>query len=264
MGEEPRSVGFEAEDVAINFIRSLGYQILEAPNEEFNIDCLAEFPPVIGYRGLRRPRHSLDGLTAFEIKSETCSRAKIDNFERKILQYNANVSNRQIKCGIFFIDRKISNVMHRYMESKGIYGWDARRLSFYENKLRIFNKWMDYGITTEIIIDDSTSYLRCFSPFDKEKVLMRLSIFFDDHAHVLSVARIRGFLEKIRKQSLCPLIDNGLVPINSWVEFHALGGGRNPVRDLSFLKSEWMKFGINLTIGTFHNYRTFPQLTRLA
>lgn len=261
MGERPRSIGFEAEDVAINFIRSLGYQIVEAPNEEFNIDCIAEFPPVIGYRGLQRPRHSLDGLTAFEIKSNTCSKARINNFERKITRYN-EAHDKKIRCGIFFIDRKISNSMHRYMEEKRIYGWDSNRLNFYRNKLRIFNNWMDYGITTELIIDERTSYLRCFSPFDKERILMRIAIFFDDHAHVLSIAKIRDILEKIRAESFSPLISNGLVPVNTMVEFHALGGGRNPVNDLSSLICEWEKIGVKLSIGNFYDYRAFPSLTR--
>lgn len=262
MGERARSIGFEAEDVAINFIRSLGYQIVEAPNEEFNIDCIAEFPPVIGYRGLQRPRHSLDGLTAFEIKSSTCSKTKIDNFKRKITRYNEATSDKKIQCGIFFVDRKISNSMHRYMEERRIYGWDTNRLNFYRNKLRIFNNWMDYGITTELIVDEHASYLRCFSPFDKEKILMRIAIFFDDHAHVLSVAKIKDILEKIKAESLYPLINNGLVPVNLWVEFHALGGGRSPVNDLLSLICEWERIGIKVSIGNFYNYRTFPSLTR--
>lgn len=263
MGEEPRSIGFEAEDIGINFIRSLGYEILDAPNEEFDLDCVAEFRPVIGYRGLRRPRYSPAGLTAFEIKSQVASRSRIAKFERKILRYNQSTSDRQIMGGIFVIDRRISNAMHKCMEPKGIYGWDSRRLSFYENKLRIFNEWMDHGITTEIIVDDRTSYLRCFSPFSNERILIRFSVFFDDHCHVLSVSRAKEIMEEIRQQSLSPLADAGLVPIETLFEFHSLGGGKNPSLDLSFLRLDWRRAGINVIFGLFKNYRTFPQLARV-
>jgi len=41
-------------------------------------------------------------------------------------------------------------------------------------------------------------------------------------------------MEKIRQQSLSPLADAGLVPIETLFEFHALGGGKNPLPDLGF------------------------------
>jgi len=122
---------------------------------------------------------------------------------------------------------------------------------------------LDRGITTEIIIDDWTSYLRCFSPFSEERILLRFSVFFDNHCHVLSVSRVKNIMDKIRQQSLSPLADADLVPIETLFEFHALGGGKNPLPDLAFLKLDWRRVGINVIFGSFKNYRAFPQLARV-
>lgn len=89
MGEEARSGGIEAEQKAIPFIRSLGYEICKAPCEEYDIDCIADFrygSPQ--HKSLKRPRFSPDGLTAFEITSKRVSTNKFTDFSKKIRLYN--------------------------------------------------------------------------------------------------------------------------------------------------------------------------------
>lgn len=265
MGEEARSRGIEAEQKAIPFIRSLGYEICKAPCEEYNIDCIANFETRSpSYKSLKKPRFSPDGLTAFEITSKRVSTKKFTDFSEKIRHYSADHSNAPIAGGILLTDKDISTAMYDRMKNENIFGWGSHRYVFYKQKIRVFGSWNAlHGTTTEIPINTDTSYLRCFCP-DDEKLLFRFAIFFDDHSRVLSVSKAKGIMEKIKENSLSPLVDRGMLPINALFEYHALGGIRDLRRDLLNFASEWKKEGITIFLpeeeSPFKNYRTFPAL----
>ena len=265
MGEEARSRGIEAEQKAIPFIRSLGYEILEAPCEEHDIDCIADFRSGIPqHRSLKRPRFSPDGLTAFEITSKRVSTKKFMDFSRKIRRYNNAYPDDPISGGVLLTDRDVSNAMYNSMRTEDIFGWGSHRYVFYKQKIRIFSSWEElHGTTTEIPIDDNTSYLRCFCPHD-EKVMFRFAIFCDDHARVFSVSKVKEIMTSIKENSLSPFIDRGMLPMNVLFEYHALGGIRDLRRDLLNFISRWKRAEITVFLpeedNPFKNYRTFPAL----
>lgn len=265
MGEEARSRGIEAEQKAIPFIRSLGYEICEALCEEYDIDCIANFRSGSPQRkSLKRPRFSPDGLTAFEITSKRVSTKKFTDFSGKIRRYNTAHSNAPIVGGVLLTDKDVSKTMYDSMRNENIFGWGPHRYVFYKQKVRIFGSWSAlHGTTTEISIDDTTSYLRCFCPHD-EKLLFRFAIFFDDHARVFSVSKVKDIMEKIKEDSLFPLIDRGMLPINVLFEYHALGGIRDLRGDLLNFANKWKEEEITIFLpeeeNPFKNYRTFPAL----
>jgi hypothetical protein len=262
MGEEPRSRGIEAEDKAWKLIRALGYEIYEQPNEEYDIDCIAKFntelPP---YRSVKRPRYSPSGLTAFEVTSQRITQKKFTTFKEKLVEYNAHNAGSEIG-GVILTDKSISNSMYSKMRVQEIFGWGPSRVVFYWQKVRIFGSWSAYGTVTEIEVDNDISCLRCFSP--SSDYLFRFAIFFDDHAHVLSPAKTKAIMEKIREKSISPLIEQGLSPINVWFEYHALCDIKDLTKDLLSFVDKWRKDEIVVFIPpkdeAFKGYRTFPAL----
>lgn len=263
MGEEARSRGIEAENKAWNLIRALGYETCDLPNEEYDIDCIARFntelPP---NKSLKRPRFSPLGLTAFEVTSQRVSERKFTRLKEKIVRYNEDHSDSRITGGIVLTDKTISNSMYDHMKSQDIFGWGSSRVVFYWQKIRIFGSWSTYGIVSEIELDDNTSFLRCFSPGSEQ--LFRFAIFVDDHAHVLSPAKTKLIMERIREHSLSPLIERGLSPVNVWFEYHALGGIRDLTEDLLSFVNRWRRNEIVVFMPppdeAFKGYRTFPAL----
>ncbi len=263
MGEEPRSRGIEAEDKAWKLIRALGYEICEQPNEKYDIDCIAKFNSELPlHKSLKKPRFSPSGLTAFEVTSQTITQKKISAFKEKLVKYNADNTSSEISGGVILTDKSISNSMYDKMKKQDIFGWGSSRVVFYWQKIRIFGSWSAYGNVTEIEVDDDISYLRCFSP--TSDYLFRFAIFFDDHAHVLSPAKTKAIMEKIREKSISPLIEQGLSPINVWFEYHALGGIKDLTKDLLSFVDKWRKDEIVVFMPpqdeAFKGYRTFPAL----
>lgn len=261
MGEEARSRGIEAEDKAWNLIRALGYEICDLPNEEYNIDCIAKFNTGLPLnRSLKRPRFSPPGLTAFEVTSQRISERKFTRFKQKIVRFNEDHSGSEISGGILLTDKSISNSMYQRMKNQDIFGWGSSRVVFYWQKIRVFGSWSAYGTTTEIEIDEVTSVIRCFTSSSEQ--LLRFAIFFDDHAHVLSPAKTKAIMERIRGQSLSSFIELGLTPINVWFEYHALGGVRDLTEDLLSFINEWRRNEIVVFVPdeAFKGYRTFPAL----
>lgn len=261
MGEEPRSRGIEAENKAWKLIRALGYEVCDLPNEEYDIDCIATFNsgrPL--NRSLKRPRFSSHGLTAFEVTSQRVSEKKFTKFKRKITSYNEEHSDSQISGGILLTDKPISSSMYERMRNQGIFGWGSSRVVFYWQKIRIFNSWSAYGAVNEIEIDEVASYLRCFSPNSEQ--LFRFAVFFDDHAHVMSPAKTKNMMEKIKEESFSSFIMQGLTPINVWFEYHSLGGVRDLTEDLLNFINKWRKNEIVVFMpdDAFKGYRTFPAL----
>jgi len=265
MGEEPRSIGIEAENKAWNFLRALGYEIKELNNEEYDIDCLAEFPPSITKYRLLRPRYSPEGLTAYEITAGMLRERKIRRFAEKIAKYNKEHEQNQINGGVLLVDEKISPQMSATMEREKIYGWGSNRHSFYQEKIRIFNTWKEqYGPTAENQINNETTYLRCSTPpptkFDK---LLYFAVFFDDHVHKLSAKTVKDIMYKIRTDSIVPLIECGIIPIHAYFEFHALGGVSDLREDVwKYVIEPWRGEGIIVFTPKepFKNYRAFPAL----
>lgn len=262
MGEEARSRGIEAENIAWNLINALGYEICDLPNEEYDIDAITTFsytsPP---NESLKRPRFSPEGLTAFEVTGQRITTRKFTIFKEKIDRYNEDHQESAINGGILLTDESVSNTMYRQMREQDIFGWGSSRVVFYWQKIRIFNSWRAFGTVAEMELDQHTSYLRCFSP-DSEQIF-RFAIFFDDHAHILSPARTRSIMNGIREQSLTPFIDQGLTPLNVWFEYHALSSVREDLaKFLVPFISIWRDDGITVFMpdDAFKGYRTFPAL----
>lgn len=262
MGEEARSRGIEAENVAWNLINALGYEICDLPNEEYNIDAIGVFntgsPP---NRSLKRPRFSPEGLTAFEVTTQRIRTRKFTTFREKMDSYNGDHQDATIGGGILLTDESVSNAMYEQMRERDIFGWGSSRVVFYWQKIRLFNSWRAFGTVTEVELDQYTSYLRCFCPSHEQ--IFRFAIFFDSHAHVLSPTRTRSIMETIREQSLAPFIDQGLTPLNIWFEYHALSSVREDLaRFLVRFINTWRNDEIIVFMpdDAFKGYRTFPAL----
>jgi hypothetical protein len=261
MGERARSVGSEAETKAWKFLESLGYRIEEKNNEAYDIDGLGRFLPKIR-GGFTRPRYAPDGLTAFEVTEETLRKTKVTEFRDKIRRYNAGISEK-IKGGVLLIDQKISPSMMTFMRNEKIWGWGNSRHSLYKAKLGVFNAWKEIGLTSEIAVDESTSFLRCSTPpptmSDK---LLRFAVFFDDDFVKLSLRKVTEILSKIRENSISPLMNIGVSPLNIHLEFHSVGGVSITEQDFEEnLVKSWRTEEINI-MGkcVFSDYRTFPSM----
>lgn len=212
--------------------------------------------------GLTRPRYAPDGLTAFEVTEETLRKTKVTDFRNKIQRYNASNSYK-IKGGVLLIDQKISLSMMTFMKNEGIWGWGISRQSLHKAKLGVFNAWKEIGVTSEIALDENTSFLRCSTPppttSDK---LIRFAVFFDDDFVKLSLRKVTEIMGKIKENSISPLISVGVSPLNIHLEFHSVGGVSITEEDFEeHLVKSWRTEEVNV-IGkcVFSDYRTFPSL----
>lgn len=262
MGEEARSRGIEAENIAWSLINALGYEICDLPNEEYDIDAITTFNPSSPpNESLKRPRFSPEGLTAFEVTGQRITTKKFTIFKEKIDRYNEDHQESAIDGGILLTDESVSNTMYRQMREQDIFCWGSGRVVFYWQKIRISNSWRAFGTVTEVELDQYTSYLRCFSPSYEQ--IFRFAVFFDDNVHVLSPLKTRNIMERIREQSLAPFINQGLTPLNVWFEFHALSSVREDlarflVRFISIWRND--KIIVFMPDDAFKGYRTFPAL----
>ena len=265
MGERSRNIGSEAERKAWKFLRNLGYKILDTNIEEYDIDCLAEFPPRIGKYMPAKPRYAPEGLTAFEVTEEPLRTTKIDSFRNKILRYNSENTQDRIGGGILLVDQRIPIGMMKYMKDQNIWGWGSSRLRFYQEKMRTFNAWKDtYGQTSEIPLDEEVSYLRCSTPpptkLDK---LLYVALFFDDSFHRLSARRVTETMTRIREDCILPILNANIVPINIHFECHSIGGIGDLEEDFhKHIVEEWRKDRINVkpAMNPFRDYRTFATM----
>jgi len=267
MGERARRIGIEGESKAWDFLRALGYQILELNNEKYNIDCLARFPNKTCEKELCRPCYSPEGLTAFEITAkERLQKRKILDFESKIARYNANHPNNRIAGGVLLVDQKISNSMSEFTESKHIFAWGSNRQSLYGEKIRLFREWRKHFYVRhiyEIPLDKMTTYLRCSTPpptqFDE---LFHYAIFCDNQFKSLQVKDVVEIMERV-KEKLVPFVEYGVEPLKVYFEFHVLGGVSARLEDVQkAIVSPWADEGIlvNLPVDAFKDYQTFPTL----
>lgn len=266
MGERAKSIGEEAEDKVWNFLDSLGYNIQETNNEEYNIDCIAESPPENPKYGMAKPRYSPDGLTAFEVKESTVTKEKVKEFRRKVLKYNRkNPSQKRFKGGIFLVDRRISPKMLEFMKRRQIWGWGIQRQRLYREKIRIFDYWKPRAFITEIPVDTTCSYLRCSTPPPtRSKTLINFAVFFDDTLHKLSSIRVEKVMTKIKKDAISPLMNHGIRPINVFFEFYSIGGLSKRLREETYktVIEPWKDEYISVFVkkNPFEDYRAFSTL----
>jgi hypothetical protein len=261
MGERARSIGSEAETKAWKFLESLEYKIEEKNNEEYDIDGIARFLPKIR-GGFTRPRYAPDGLTAFEVTEETVRRKKVTDFRDKIQRYNARNSEK-IKGGVLLIDQKISFSMMTFMRSEKVWGWGNSRQSLHKAKLGVFNAWKAMGSTSEVALDESTSFLRCSTapPTSSDK-LLHFAVFFDDDFTKLSLRKVTEILSKVRENSISPLTSVGISPLNIHLEFHSVGGVSLTEQDFEENVVKSLRTEEITVIGkcVFTDYRTFPSM----
>lgn len=261
MGERARNRGIEAEAKTWRFLENLGYRIEERNNEQYDIDGLTRFLPNLT-GGIIRPRYAPDGLTALEVTVETLRRQKITDFRDKIHRYNVDNTAR-IEGGVLVIEQNISRIMMTFMRDGCIWGWGNSRQSLYKAKLGLFNAWKEIGRTSEIALDEETSFLRCSTPppttSDK---LLRFGVFFDDDFTRLSLRKVIEIMDKIKENSLSPLMNIKVSPINVHFEFHSVGGISISEQDFEeHLVKPWRIDGINI-MGkcVFSDYRTLPSM----
>lgn len=266
MGERAKSIGEEAEDKIWNLLKSLGYDIQDTNNEEYDIDYIAETPPEKPKVGLANPRYSPKGLVAFEVRESSISKERVEDFRKKILKYNRENSNK-LSGGIYLVNRRISLVMLEFMRKRKIWGWDDRRLRLYREKANAFNYWFNKkkAFTTEIPIDAYTSYLRISTPPPKKfKHLLYFSVFFDNPAQKLSPKIARYIMEKIKRMSISPLIELGIRPMNVFFEFYSIGGLSKHLREEIYKSviEPWKAEGITVIVKQepFVDFRTFSTL----
>lgn len=231
MGERAKSLGEEAETKIWNLLGSLQYKIEKVNDEEYDIDCIADSPPKNPKYGLAKPRYAPEGLTAFEVTEQTFRKRKIERFRKKILKYNRE-NTEKLKGGVFIVDRRSTTNMLDFMRRRQIWGWGNVRQTLYQKKIDAFNFWKKKGFTTEIPIDATTSYLRCSTPPPvKSKQLLHLSVFFDDHVHKLSPIKVRQVMNKIKTNSMLPLLKLGIRPIYASFRFYSIGGKSERLRE---------------------------------
>jgi hypothetical protein len=261
VGERARSIGSEAETKAWKFLESLGYRIIEKNNEEHDIDGIGRFLPKIR-GGFTRPRFAPDGLTAFEVTEETLRRKKVTDFRDKIQEYNARNSDK-IEGGVLLIDQKISLSMMTFMRNEKVWGWGNSRQRLHRAKLVVFNDWKEIGSTSEVALDEKTSFLRCSTapPTTSDK-LLRFAVFFDDDFTKLSLKKVTEIVSKIRENSLSPLVDVGVSPLNIHLEFHSVGGVSLTEQDFEENIVKSLRTEETNVIGkcVFADYRTFPSM----
>jgi hypothetical protein len=261
MGERARAIGTEAENKAWKFLENLGYKIDEKNNEQYDIDGLGAFLPKIK-GGFTRPRYAPDGFTAFEVTEEALRKTKVTDFRKKIQRYNANHSQK-IKGGVLLVDQKISPTMIDFMKNRHVWGWGNSRHSLYKAKIKLFNEWREIGRTSEIALDESTSFLRCATPppttYDR---LLRFGVFLDDDFTKLSLRKILEIVEKIKANSISPLMNIEVSPLNVSFVFHSVGGVS--ISEAEFeehVAKAWRVYEINIMgKSVFEDYRTFPSM----
>lgn len=266
MGERAKSIGEEAENKVLNFIDSLGYNILETNNEEYDIDCIAESPPIKPHYGLALPRYAPNGLTAFEVKEPNITKKKIEKLRKKILKYNRENPDEKIKGGIYLVDRRITASMLDFMIRKKIWGWGVRRQRLYIEKVRTFNFWKEQeAFISEVPINKTCSYLRCSTPppTDRDQ-LLHISVFFDEPFRKLSPKWLKIAMDRIKKVSIIPLLTIGIRPINIFFEYYSIGGLSKHLREEAYksIVVPWNDEGISVIISTtpFKDYRAFTTL----
>jgi len=265
MGERAKSIGEEAESKIWDFIDLLGYDIEETNVSKFDIDCIAESPPEEPKVGLAKPRYSPSGLVAFEVRESTVSDKKVKDFRRKILKYNSR-NSRKLSGGVYLVDRRISPTMLDFMKRRRIWGWDVRRQRLYAEKKNAFNYWfnVERAFTTEIPVDERTSYLRITTlPPTKLKQLFHFIVFIDDIDHSLSPRTVRTIMNKIKENSITPLIGFGIRPMTVYFEFHSIGGLSQRLSEEIYktVIEPWKDEEITVHVrNPFRDYRAFTIL----
>jgi hypothetical protein len=264
MGERARTIGTEAENKAWNFIESLGYKIEDKNNEQYDIDGLAVFLPKLEREGLIRPRYAPNGYTAFEVTEESFRKTKVTAFRDKIIRYNNDHTEEKIEGGVLLIDQKASPGMITFMKQNGIWGWGSSRQTLYKTKLRVMNEWLEKNhFTSELSMNDDVSFLRCSTPPPTTSDrLLNFAVFVDNDFVKLSMRKTIQILNGIKENSIRPLLEAGIAPVNVHLEFHSVGGVSISEKDLEEnLASLWRTEGINI-MGrcTFSDYRSFPFL----
>jgi hypothetical protein len=266
-GEKPRTIGAEAEKKAWKFLDALGYRILETNNEEYDIDCLAEFPPKITKFGLSKPCYAPEGFTAFEVTEENLNRRKINAFSEKILRYNRAHPQSSINGGVILVDQRISLPLTQFMERLKIWGWDRSRGKLYREKIRTFSTWRSvYKSATELSLDKNVSYIRSSTPppTSSEKLLY-FALFFDDSLHKITTKTIVDAMNRIKAESITPAINCGIRPVNTYFTFYSIGGLSENLREEIWkgIIEPWKAEEIIVftEMEPFNDYRTLPTLT---
>jgi hypothetical protein len=263
MGEQAKNIGHDAEEKIYSLLDALGYETQDSGEEKYNIDAIEESPVDNPRVGLAIPRYAPNGLVAIEVKEPVASKKKVDDFKKKITDYNRD-NNRKLTGGIYIADCKMSESMLEYMKVRGIYGWDQKRLRLYHEKVAMYNYWSfaKKFFVSEVPIDSSTSLLRISTLSRKQ--LLRLSVFFDDSNRKLSPGLLKEILEKIRQNTLSPLLELGIRPLNVYFEFKSIGGMGSRLHEEIYrtVARPWEEQGISVLvdIDSFQDYRTFPTI----
>jgi len=266
MGEKAKSIGEEAEVKIWSFLGSLGYKIHITNEPKYNIDCIAEPPPKNPMYGMAKPLYAPDGLTAFEVKVPAVSQKKVREFRNKILKYNRdNTGDKRLKGGVFLVDHKISPKMLDSMRKQQVWGWGVERQRLYHEKANIFKNFKQKAFITEIPLDERCSYLRCSTPPPtRSKTLLRIVVFFDDEFHILSQIRVRKVMNKIKEDSITPLMNYGIKPLNLFFEFYSIGGLSKYLREEIYktVIEPWKAEQISVFVdkSPFKDFRAFPIL----
>lgn len=270
MGEKTKAIGDEAEDKVLELVRELGYRIEETNNEKYDIDCIAQSPPENPIVGLARPCYSPKGLVALEVRESNSSTSKIDAFSAKIRKYNRE-KKRKLSGGIYIVGRRVSATTLEYMKRRQIWGWDDRRERLYTEKLRAFHYWLRRMterkvFVTEIRTDENFSYLRTsVLPPTKSRQLLYFSVFIDDLNRKLSPEWVEIIMEKIKENSVSPVVRYGMRPLRVAFEFFSIGGLAKNLIEITSRNviAPWKSediFAEFIRKKPFIDYRTFTSL----
>lgn len=153
------------------------------------------------------------------------------------------------------------------MENLKIWGWDRSRGRLYREKIRTFNTWRTfYKSAMELPLDKNASYIRSSTPppTSSEKLLY-FAVFFDDSLHKLTTKMIAEVMNRIKAESITPVINCGIRPVNTYFTFYSIGGLSEHLRE-EIWKSviePWKTEEIIVFTETepFNDYRTLPTLT---
>lgn len=265
MGELAKNIGEEAEDKVLQFLNDLGYETDDTNLEKYDIDVVAKSPENEPEVGLGKPRYSPSGLVAFEIKQPNVTTKKIDNFAKKIRKYNQE-KDEKLQGGIYVADCRISSTMLNYMNKYQIWGWGQKRTRLYREKVNAFYYWSKkFAFVKEIPVEKNISYLQiATTPPTNFNELLHFIVICDDLDTKLSPKIVKRLMNKIRKLSITPLMERGIIPVNVYFEFYSIGG----FGKLNQLVGEtnrkiiqpWKEKQISVKVGKFSDFRTFVTL----
>jgi hypothetical protein len=179
-------------DSCENFIKKLDYQ--EKKTRISHRDMVADVP--LRSSELLRPFFSPSGVTVFEFSTTNKhGKEEVDGYNKKI---KGNISGY-----ILLRNSKVNDELIDYGEGKNVFYWDNRTIEFLSSKILLYNLWSLYGKTTEKVIENNMSYMRCIERNTIDEVFqIRLAILSHHPTKTFGANELRKAIDYIKNDIL--------------------------------------------------------------